>query len=90
MSTNWFQKSVDETASELETDLESGLSNDAARDRLARYGPNELAETPKASALVIYLHQLKDPLSIIYSKSRELISQAGLDMLDDEQEMEKI
>ncbi len=75
---------------ELETDLKSGLSNDAARDRLARYGPNELAETPKASALVIYLHQLKDPLSIIYSKSRELISQAGLDMLDDEQEMEKI
>ncbi len=90
MSTHWFQKAVDETAGELETDLKSGLSNDAARYGLARYGPNELAETPKASALVIYLRQLKDPLLIIYSKSRELISQAGLDMLDDEQEMEKI
>ncbi len=90
MSTHWFQNTVDETAGELETDLKSGLSNDAARDRLARYGPNELAETPKASALVIYLRQLKDPLLIIYSKSREIISQAGLDLLDDEQEMEKI
>ncbi len=75
---------------ELKADLKSVLSTDTARDRLARYGPNELAETPKASALVIYLRQLKDPLFIIYSKSRELISQAGLDMLDDEQEMEKI
>ncbi len=65
------------------------LSTDTARDRLARCSPNELAETPKASALVIYLRQLKDPLLIIYSKSREIISQAGLDMLDDEQEMEK-
>ena len=45
MSTHWFQKTVDETAGELETDLKSGLSDDAARDRLARYGPNELAES---------------------------------------------
>ncbi len=65
MSTNWFQKAVDETAGELETDPKSGLSNDAARDRLARYGPNELAEAPKASALVIFLRQLKNPLLII-------------------------
>ncbi len=79
MSTNWFQMAVDETAGELEADLKSGLSTDTARDLLARYGPSELAETPKASALLIYLRQLKDPLLIIYSKSREIISQAGLD-----------
>ncbi len=65
MSTHWFQKAVDETAGELEADLKSGLSNDAARDRFVRFGPNELAETRKASALVIYLRQLKNPLLII-------------------------
>ncbi len=89
MSTHWFQKAVDETAGELETDLKSGLSNDAARDRLALR--SERVGGDAQSVCIGHLSPpAQDPLLIIYSKSRELISQAGLDMLDDEQEMEKI
>lgn len=42
--TDWHDRSVAQTASELGTDVRTGLSDVEAADRLRRYGPNELQE----------------------------------------------
>jgi calcium-translocating P-type ATPase len=42
-----------------------GLSSEVARERLAEYGPNRLAEQPPTSALELLVHQFKSPLIYI-------------------------
>jgi len=44
---------------------EQGLSSQEARDRLNRFGPNELSEGRKISPLMIFLDQFKDYMVII-------------------------
>jgi len=46
-------------AEALRTDLEKGLSHAQAQERLARVGPNALAESKKISGLSIFLGQFK-------------------------------
>ena len=53
---------VDEIAAALRTDLESGLSADEARRRLARGGRNELRAKPPVPAWRRFLSQFHDPL----------------------------
>ncbi|WP_428927624.1 cation-translocating P-type ATPase [Marinibacterium sp. SX1] len=49
----------------LGADPDRGLSSDEAAARLARHGPNKLAEARQASALDLLIEQLKNPLLVI-------------------------
>ncbi|HGE69949.1 TPA: cation-translocating P-type ATPase, partial [Candidatus Poribacteria bacterium] len=57
---NWWQLDIQEIISSLETDLTNGLSSSEAEDRLEKYGPNQLKEKKKQTALDIFLDQFRD------------------------------
>ena len=59
MSQEWHALKTDELMDTLRTSRR-GLSGEEARRRLEEYGPNELAERGKVSALRIFLVQFKD------------------------------
>ena len=61
---HWHALGSDAAAMPLETSPQ-GLSQDDARRRLERDGPNQLPETPPTSPLVILLHQFSSPLIYI-------------------------
>jgi P-type Ca2+ transporter type 2C len=56
---------VGDTAKLLDSDLESGLSESAASDRLIVFGRNTLEAKKSATSLKIFLHQLGSPLIMI-------------------------
>jgi magnesium-transporting ATPase (P-type) len=60
----WHTLEPDDIGLRLETSPH-GLSQDEARRRLERDGPNQLAETPPTSPFVILLHQFRSPLIYI-------------------------
>ncbi|HSF61374.1 MAG TPA: cation-transporting P-type ATPase [Gaiellaceae bacterium] len=51
-----------DVARELGTDVELGLTEDAAEERLARFGPNRLAQPVRPHYVSIALRQFADPL----------------------------
>lgn len=57
--------SANETAVELETDLEHGLSLEEASERLRKFGRNIVDSAESTSGLKIFLHQLTNPLILI-------------------------
>ncbi len=61
---NWHNLSVAQALKELDTS-QSGLSDEAARERLQRYGPNRLAEKGKRPAIIVFLRQFASPLIYI-------------------------
>ena len=61
---NYYQESPEKVLEELRT-TESGLSHQEAGDRLAKYGPNKLAEGKKVTLLQRFIQQLCDPMIII-------------------------
>src|SRR5271157_831208 len=56
--------SADDVLAWLKTS-ESGLSSQEVQSRLAKYGPNELAEKQKRTGLVEVLYHLRNPLVLI-------------------------
>ena len=58
---NYYQESPEKVLEELRT-TESGLSHQEAGDRLAKYGPNKLAEGKKVTLLQRFIQQLCDPM----------------------------
>ena len=61
----WYQKGNDDLIQELNTNINSGISQDEANQRLEKYGPNELKEEAKQSFLSKLLAQFKDVLVLI-------------------------
>ena len=61
---NYYQESPEKVLEELRT-TESGLSHQEAGDRLAKCGPNKLAEGKKVTLLQRFIQQLCDPMIII-------------------------
>jgi Ca2+-transporting ATPase len=61
----WYKKSHEELFKELNTDIDKGISQDEAKERLEKYGPNELKEEAKKSFLSKLLDQFKDVLVLI-------------------------
>ncbi|WP_437563186.1 cation-translocating P-type ATPase [Sorangium sp. So ce542] len=53
---------VEALLAELAVDPGAGLTDDQARERLARLGPNALPERKRASLLAIFLRQVRSPL----------------------------
>jgi Ca2+-transporting ATPase len=60
----WYNLSVEDTLNKLGSSA-SGLSNEEARRRLERYGPNELVRTRRKSPIVMFLGQFNNLLIII-------------------------
>ena len=58
---SWHNFSVQETLEKLKTSNE-GLTYDEVRDRLEKYGTNELQEEKHTTKLSLFLNQLKNPL----------------------------
>ena len=65
MEEKWFNKSVQETAKQLETDVDAGLKSSELVARYEKYGHNELKAKQKKSILVKFLEQFKDFMIII-------------------------
>ena len=62
---NAYRESLESVAAALGSDVRRGLTDEDARARLARYGPNELASTPPAPAWRRFLAQFQDVLVIL-------------------------
>ena len=65
MQINWFNKTVDETISILNTNIDNGISDDEVKTRQEKYGLNELKAKKKKSLIVKFLEQFKDFMIII-------------------------
>ena len=65
MPNAWYQQSVADTLTELETDAAQGLAPETARARLERDGPNELIERPGRSRTEILREQLTGLLTLV-------------------------
>src|SRR5688500_3567581 len=60
----WHTLTREQVEEQLQTGI-AGLSDDAARSRMAEYGPNELESGHKVSALRILLEQFQNILLVI-------------------------
>ena len=65
MAKSWFNQTVDETISNLKTDVENGLSIEEVRKRQEEYGLNELKAKKKKSLFIKFLEQFKDFMIIV-------------------------
>ena len=59
-SKNWFNKEVKDVEKELETNQETGLSQEEVTKRREKYGLNQLKEKKKKSLLRRFIDQFKD------------------------------
>jgi len=57
---SWWTQSVEEAAASWNTSLQDGLTSAEARDRLEKYGANQLTEQKRYSAWEIFFDQFKD------------------------------
>lgn len=61
----WFLKSIEDVLKELNADPVTGLSDEEARARLERHGPNRLKKEKKKTILRMFIDQLQDWLIYI-------------------------
>jgi P-type Ca2+ transporter type 2C len=61
----WYNKSIEETEKELETNIKSGLTQNQVQDKQTKYGFNELTAKKKKSLIVKFLEQFKDFMIIV-------------------------
>ncbi|MFW6135129.1 MAG: HAD-IC family P-type ATPase, partial [Elusimicrobiota bacterium] len=61
----YYQKSIKEIESELNTSLQTGLSKSEVRVRLEKIGPNQLKEGKKRTIWNMLIDQFKDVLILI-------------------------
>ena len=57
---NWWQLEIQEVTKTLEADTTKGLSSDEVKQRLEKYGTNQLKEKKGHSAFSIFLDQFRD------------------------------
>ncbi len=73
----YYQKTAQEVVSEFSTSLEKGLSSFQAKDRLATFGPNEIAQKRTETIFEIFLRQFKSPLIYILIFAAALVLVLG-------------
>ena len=61
----WYNKSIEETEKELETNIKSGLTQNQVQEKQTKYGFNELTAKKKKSLIVKFLEQFKDFMIIV-------------------------
>lgn len=62
---NWYNEPLEDVSRKLGVNFERGLPEEAARERLAEYGPNKLAEKPPKTLLQRFIAQMKDVMIVI-------------------------
>ena len=55
----------EKTINHFETNIDEGLSDEEAKIRLEKYGPNKLEEKKKKSAIRIFFEQMNDPMIFV-------------------------
>ena len=65
MNAVFESKNVSQTEQELQTDLQKGLSQQEAKNRLEKNGPNALVEKKGKTKLQMFLSQLNEPMIYI-------------------------
>ena len=60
--TNWHALAIEEVLKRLKVDPSLGLSEEEAKKRLAKYGPNEIPRGEKLEPIIILLRQFKNIL----------------------------
>lgn len=65
MGGNWHALTQQEVVGYLKSDAVKGLSEKEARERAARYGPNELARVSKAPAWQLFFKQFRDFMVLV-------------------------
>ncbi|MDO5027999.1 MAG: cation-translocating P-type ATPase [Bacillota bacterium] len=65
MMKNWYNYSIQDALSQLNSDEKSGLSSQEAQSRLEKYGKNELDQGKKKSLFAKFIDQFKDPMILI-------------------------
>ncbi|MDO9211139.1 MAG: HAD-IC family P-type ATPase, partial [Deltaproteobacteria bacterium] len=63
--TAWHSMEVDKVLTEMDTDAHRGLTEEEAKNRLEKYGYNELKKEEKVSPLTLFFNQFKNILIII-------------------------
>ena len=61
----WYQKESNDVLKEQTVSFENGLSAVIAKQRLDKFGPNQLKAGKKINPLMLFLGQFKDVLIII-------------------------
>lgn len=61
----FITKNIPDTLKELDVKKEKGLSEEEAKERLAKYGPNALAEKKKTPLIKVFFGQFNDPMIFI-------------------------
>jgi P-type Ca2+ transporter type 2C len=62
---HWYAEDSQAALAAFDSDAASGLTASEAADRLARYGPNEIAGEKPPSVWAIALEQLRNPMNIM-------------------------
>ena len=65
LNTKYYAQDVSQIERELKTSLDKGLSNEEAKQRLAKDGPNSLASKKKRSMFMRFIDQFKDFMIIV-------------------------
>ncbi|HBV96532.1 MAG: ATPase [Peptococcaceae bacterium BICA1-7] len=65
MSGQWHKMAVREVLEALQVDSARGLGEREAEERLARFGPNEMAKAPPAPLWRLFINQFKDFLVMV-------------------------
>ncbi|MQL51184.1 HAD-IC family P-type ATPase, partial [Desulfofundulus thermobenzoicus] len=65
MPEQWYSLSGQEVAAVLQTSLERGLDDGAVRERMARFGPNQLTRAPRVPLWQLFLEQFRDFMVLI-------------------------
>lgn len=65
MEKKWFQKNIEETCKDLETNLQEGLNDKQVEEKREKFGTNELESKKKKSIFVKFLEQFKDFMIIV-------------------------
>lgn len=65
MTQKYYREKIDKVVKDLETNLQQGLSQNAAAAKKEKYGPNKLKEAKGVSFWQILLNQLQDLIIII-------------------------
>jgi P-type Ca2+ transporter type 2C len=61
----WYARPAQDVTAQLGVDTDSGLTAEEAEQRLAQYGPNELATEPPPSIWTVARGQLVNPMNIM-------------------------
>ncbi len=62
---NWYEMRAHEVEERTNTNVKTGLSEQEAEGRLKKFGPNELQEAKRPSALLVFLAQFKDFMVLV-------------------------